>query len=64
MNFEGAYDFKLGQLLYQEKKPKPRDMRKGQAAMFLDRPDLWKKPNRTRRQPPPTEQLSFPLMQQ
>ncbi len=39
--FAPQADFVEGQVLFTEANPKPPDLRHLQAAMFLDRPDLW-----------------------
>jgi hypothetical protein len=40
---EGQFDEK-GRISFPEIKPKPPDVRHLQGAMFLDRPDLWRRP--------------------
>ena len=58
MNYQA--DFEEGQILFIEKPGKAPDLKHLQAAMFLDRPDLWKsKPRRSK--PVPTEQQPLPL---
>ena len=52
---EGKFD-KTGALYFEEAKRKPFDARRLQAAMFMDRPDLWKAPARKRRKAAPPEQ--------
>lgn len=44
---------------FTEKKRKPFDTRRLQAAMFMDRPDLWRKPRRNghKRVPPGQQKL-------
>lgn len=49
-------DFVEGQVLFTEAKPKPPNLRHLQAAMFLDRPDLWPAKRRRRKFIPPPEQ--------
>lgn len=46
-----------GVIWYSDKKRKPFDATKLQAAMFLDRPDLWIKPRRNHRKKVAKEQL-------
>lgn len=58
MNYQA--DFVEGQVLFTEAKPKPPDLGHLQAAMFLDRPDLW--PTKRRRRkfiPSPEQQFLF-----
>ena len=55
-------DFIEGEVLFEEVRPKPLDLRRYQGAMFLDRPDLWSAPRRHRNgKPVPPEQQ--PLFQ-
>ena len=53
----GQFDCDDGKIYFQEAKRKPLDLRKFQSAMFTDRPDLWRKPLRKRRKPPPHNQV-------
>lgn len=43
-------------ITFTEKKRKPFDSRRLQAAMFMDRPDLWRSKARTHRKRVPKEQ--------
>ncbi len=52
-------DFLDGELRYQERERKPRDLSRYQTAMFLDRPDLW--PTKPRRKSPPALPDQHPL---
>lgn len=45
-----------GKVEFYEVKNKPLDMRRLQSAMFMDRPDLWKKPGRNGHKRIPQEQ--------
>ncbi len=47
---QGAY--------FTEHKPKPMDACRLQAGMFMDRPDLWRRPGR---KPKPVEDNQLPL---
>jgi hypothetical protein len=58
MNYQA--DFDEGKLLFTEIPSKTPDLKHLQAAMFLDRPDLWKaKPRRSK--PVPSQQICLPL---
>ena len=52
-----------GQPVFEPFEPKPVDTRHLQGAMFLDRPDLWKKHPRCSRQVP-KEQLALIYMEE
>lgn len=45
-----------GQIEFYTVKAKPFDTRRIQAGMFMDRPDLWRMPERNRRKRIPKEQ--------
>jgi len=47
---------KEGKIEFYEAKPKPFDTSRHQAGMFMDRPDLWRKPGRNRKKRIPREQ--------
>lgn len=58
MNYQA--DFDEGKVLFTEIPSKAPNLKHLQAAMFLDRPDLWKaKPRRTK--PIPPQQKPLPL---
>ena len=46
-----------GKLEFYEVSRKPPDLRHLQSAMFIDRPDLWRKPKRNNSKPLPPEQI-------
>lgn len=48
-----------GQVIFYQSKTKPFDQRRLQAAMFVDRPDLWKSKTRPYRKRVPPEQLTM-----
>jgi hypothetical protein len=51
-------DFEKGTQVWQEVEVKPLDCRRLQAGMFIDRPDLWRKPKRKPHQVAP-EQMTL-----
>jgi len=51
------YDDK-GNIYFEEYHSKPFNLKRLQAGMFADRPDLWRKPARKQKQTPP-EQLQL-----
>jgi hypothetical protein len=46
MYLSSRMEFENGTQIWQEAEIKPFDCRKLQAAMFMDRPDLWQKPKK------------------
>jgi len=50
-------DFTDGSILFSPAKRKPLNPREFQHGMFMDRPDLWKKPLRKRRKHVPANQV-------
>jgi|GEM_PF-1527894 len=48
-----------GSIFFEEAKHRPLDLRRFQSAMFTDRPDLWRKPQRNHKAAPAEQFIMF-----